>query len=466
MMKGARGMKVGATRKGFYMFSRDLLSSRRYRCCSWVAKGVYLDLLNVMAVQPKPGAVCLTDFDLKPKSERSLTFRCLQCQKKAKNGEYQSIKYFAEAIAVSGASGPRPGLIHGLQELYLRGMIVIEGDMLIQPRMYQDNGYKLADDIDESDDEVVTVGSPDDGEADPDAEALRLGKEGGVKGTQKGTKNTSKNSTKMSRVDARDARAQSEGRSKSKNKDNNNDNNSIGNNGVQGDSEPDNDNGNNKTTAKPPKGKNKASKGEKNPEAGNLSSDGQKRATKPEKGKNGHSKDDSQTAIYNKRNTQGHVTIDGKPVDTSDDEDDTVPTFEDFWALYDKQVNMMEAEAYWGVLSRQDKEAIMEYVPRYKIAQPRKQFRKNPANFLRMSAWKDELIIDTRIDNNNNGRQQATTTDRRGGYAGAARTQEQDAADGREQTMRIVNRIFADQDADHQAADGTGRGTDASGDPF
>ena len=127
---------------------------------------------------------------------------------------------------------------------------------------------------------------------------------------------------------------------------------------------------------------------------------------------------------------------------------------------------MMDAEAYWGVLSRQDKEAIMEYVPRYKIAQPRKQFRKNPANFLRMSAWKDELIIDTRIDNNNNGRQQATTTDRRGGYAGAARTQEQDAADGREQTMRIVNRIFADQDADHQAADGTGRGTDADGNPF
>lgn len=236
MMKGARGMKVGATRKGFYMFSRDLLSSRRYRCCSWVAKGVYLDLLNVMAVQPKPGAVCLTDFDLKPKSERSLTFRCLQCQKKAKNGEYQSIKYFAEAIAVSGASGPRPGLIHGLQELYLRGMIVIEGDMLIQPRMYQDNGYRLAADTDTDEEEVVTVGSPDDGEADPDAEALRLGKEGEVKGTQKGTLNVSKNTTKKSRVDARDARAQSRGVELEVN---NNKGNSIGNIGGTGDNIPD-----------------------------------------------------------------------------------------------------------------------------------------------------------------------------------------------------------------------------------
>ena len=236
MMKGARGMKVGATRKGFYMFSRDLLSSRRYRCCSWVAKGVYLDLLNVMAVQPKPGAVCLTDFDLKPKSERSLTFRCLQCQKKAKNGEYQSIKYFAEAIAVSGASGPRPGLIHGLQELYLRGMIVIEGDMLIQPRMYQDNGYRLAADADTDEEEVVTVGSPDDGEADPDAEALRLGKEGEVKGTQKGTLNVSKNTTKKSRVDARDARAQSRGVELEVN---NNKGNSIGNIGGTGENIPD-----------------------------------------------------------------------------------------------------------------------------------------------------------------------------------------------------------------------------------
>ena len=235
-MKGARGMKVGATRKGFYMFSRDLLSSRRYRCCSWVAKGVYLDLLNVMAVQPKPGAVCLTDFDLKPKSERSLTFRCLQCQKKAKNGEYQSIKYFAEAIAVSGASGPRPGLIHGLQELYLRGMIVIEGDMLIQPRMYQDNGYRLAADADTDEEEVVTVGSPDDGEADPDAEALRLGKEGEVKGTPKGTLNVSKNTTKKSRVDARDARAQSRGVELEVN---NNKGNSIGNIGGTGENIPD-----------------------------------------------------------------------------------------------------------------------------------------------------------------------------------------------------------------------------------
>lgn len=279
-MKGARGMKVGATRKGFYMFSRDLLSSRRYRCCSWVAKGVYLDLLNVMAVQPKPGAVCLTDFDLKPKSERSLTFRCLQCQKKAKNGEYQSIKYFAEAIAVSGASGPRPGLIHGLQELYLRGMIVIEGDMLIQPRMYQDNGYRLAADADTDEEEVVTVGSPDDGEADPDAEALRLGKEGGVNDAEKGTQNVSKNTPKKSRVDARDARAQSRGVELEVENINNSKGIIGGAGGVTTDK--------GKTQAKSPKDEKGASNGVADGDAGNLPSDAQKRAQKPENAPDGH----------------------------------------------------------------------------------------------------------------------------------------------------------------------------------
>lgn len=296
-MKGARGMKVGATRKGFYMFSRDLLSSRRYRCCSWVAKGVYLDLLNVMAVQPKPGAVCLTDFDLKPKSERSLTFRCLQCQKKAKNGEYQSIKYFAEAIAVSGASGPRPGLIHGLQELYLRGMIVIEGDMLIQPRMYQDNGYRLATDAETDEEEVVTVGSPDDGETDPDAEALRLGKEGGIKGVERGTLNMQKNSPKKSRVDARDARAQSRGVELEVDNIDNSKGNIGGAGGV--------------ATDKPKTYKNNlkeeigTSGGGEKSEAVNLSPDVQKRAMKPEKGKSGHDSAASTSApIYKKEESR------------------------------------------------------------------------------------------------------------------------------------------------------------------
>ena len=206
--KNGRVSTKSAARKGFYMFSRDLLSSQRYRRCSWVAKGVYCDLLNVLALQPKPGSICLRDFDLRPKNERSLTFRCLQCQKKAKAGEYQSIVYFAEAISVSGASGPRPGLIHGLQELYIRGMIIIEGDTLIQPRMYLDNGFELTDKDGNprimSDDGVTVVGSPDDADGDPDAEIIK-GQKRGVKSAEKDAEKRAENP----RVGAGDAPAQS-----------------------------------------------------------------------------------------------------------------------------------------------------------------------------------------------------------------------------------------------------------------
>ena len=203
---------TGKKHKGFYLYSRDLLSSQRYRRCSWQAKGVYLDLLNVLAVQDHPGALCLRDYDLKPRGERSLTQRCLACQKKAKDGEYQSIKYFAEAIAVS-ASGPRPGLIHGLQELYMRGIIVIVGDTLIQHRMYRDSGVEVTDmegnriPIGE-DEDIIVVDSPDDGDADPDAERLRLGDTGNNK-VHKGTEKGTKKDTENPRVGAGDAHAQS-----------------------------------------------------------------------------------------------------------------------------------------------------------------------------------------------------------------------------------------------------------------
>ena len=204
----------GKKHKGFYIYSRDLLSSQRYRRCSWATKGVYLDLLNVLAVQDHPGALCLRDFDLKPRGERSLTQRCLACQRKAKNGEYQSIKYFAEAIAIS-ASGPRPGLIHGLQELYLRGIICIVGDTLIQPRMYRDSGIEVIDadgqPIDVGEGEYMTVvGSPDDGEADPDAEKIRLAgmaESSANNGVQNGVQKSTENS--RPRVGAGDAPAQS-----------------------------------------------------------------------------------------------------------------------------------------------------------------------------------------------------------------------------------------------------------------
>ena len=354
--KNGRFSTKNSTRKGFYMFSRDLLSSQRYRRCSWVAKGVYCDLLNVLALQPKPGSICLRDFDLRPKNERSLTFRCIQCQKKARLGEYQSIVYFAEAISVSGASGPRPGLIHGLQELYLRGMIIIEGDTMIQPRMYLDNGYELTDEEGNprllTDDGVTVVGSLDDAASNSVAERVRMQNSDDFKAEK-----DDKKDIKKSRVGAGDAHVRQESKSKSNNIDKNNSKKrGVGKNTPEG-TKTQTDNLNESTD-----GEKCGLEREKASEGTIIPPKGEKRADSPAKGKN-------------------------DPLETS-------PTFDEFWNAYDKKRDCGASERLWRTLKQADKEAIMAYIPLYKTAQPTKRFRKDPTTFLRHRSWEDEIISD------------------------------------------------------------------------
>jgi hypothetical protein len=69
------------------------------------------------------------------------------------------------------------------------------------------------------------------------------------------------------------------------------------------------------------------------------------------------------------------------------------PTFEDFWQAYDKKRGDKEKIlGKWEKLKQADKEAIMEYIPRYIEANPDKQFRKDPATFLNNKSWNDEII--------------------------------------------------------------------------
>ena len=87
-------------------------------------------------------------------------------------------------------------------------MIIIEGDTLIQPRMYLDNGFELTDKDGNprimSDDGVTVVGSPDDADGDPDAEIIK-GQKRGVKSVEKDAEKSAENP----RVGAGDAHAQS-----------------------------------------------------------------------------------------------------------------------------------------------------------------------------------------------------------------------------------------------------------------
>ncbi len=332
--KNGKGQRRNSTRKGFYMFSRDLLSSQRYRRCSWVAKGVYCDLLNVLALQPRAGAISLSDFDLRPKNERSLTFRCLQCQKKAKSGEYKSITYFAEAIAVAGASGPRPGLIHGLQELYLRGMIIIEGDTLIQPRMYIDNGFELTDEDGNprplTDDGVTVAGSPDDAPMDKDAALERMQNSDDFD-TENSAENDAENITKKTRVGARDARAQSKrvGGRVINNIDNNDNKGNIGGTGDAAATEM-------KTEENNPAGGKDPSKREKSPETINSTPGAQKPVSEPKNNKDGVSVDgDAAAKIVNRKSVNRKSSVADNP-----------PTLEDIQAYMDERAQQGKPFVY------------------------------------------------------------------------------------------------------------------------
>jgi uncharacterized protein YdaU (DUF1376 family) len=68
-------------------------------------------------------------------------------------------------------------------------------------------------------------------------------------------------------------------------------------------------------------------------------------------------------------------------------------SFENFWNLYDKKRgDIKKLNAKWISLSDKDRQDIMDYIPKYKLAQPDKAFRKDPQTFLNNHSWNDEII--------------------------------------------------------------------------
>lgn len=69
-------------------------------------------------------------------------------------------------------------------------------------------------------------------------------------------------------------------------------------------------------------------------------------------------------------------------------------SFDCVWAMYGKPVgNKMQLEQQWNGLSDKEREAILDYVPRYVAARPDPKYRKNFCNFLAGRTWETEPII-------------------------------------------------------------------------
>ena len=250
------------------LFIDDWMASAKVRKCSETTRGVYTDLLCILHKEPRRGSYSLHDQELKPNNTRSKTQLAL-----AKPSEYQRLPYFAEFL-VKRTGSSKTVILKALQELFERKILVIEGDTLIQPRMYRDSGYRLLSDMEENE-----VQEQADGEQENSVEETEdiYNKKGVEKGTQKSTKKE----TQKSRARASHERAHIHNGSGSEN---NIDNSS--NKGGAGGEVPDKP----KTQKNNPKEEIVGSDGEKKSGVDNLSSDGQKRATKPVNGSDSNSK--------------------------------------------------------------------------------------------------------------------------------------------------------------------------------
>ena len=82
-------------------------------------------------------------------------------------------------------------------------------------------------------------------------------------------------------------------------------------------------------------------------------------------------------------------------------ESEKIP-FDQFWNLYDKKIGKDKCENKWKNISEDERQKIIDHVPKYKIAQPEKQFRKNPETYLNNKSWNDEIIKTDESRNNVN----------------------------------------------------------------
>ena len=68
----------------------------------------------------------------------------------------------------------------------------------------------------------------------------------------------------------------------------------------------------------------------------------------------------------------------------------TLHRFDEFWDLYGKKVERRKCENKWKKLSKDDVDAIMQFVPIYKKSVSNMQYQKNPFTFLNSRIWEDD----------------------------------------------------------------------------
>lgn len=182
------------------------MSSAKCRRLSMRATGLYLWLFCLMNEKPQQGRWALSTNEDHPTWKNSLTYRALQNADK-----YSRLPMFATLMARQFLPWKSGQVLKALQELYRFKLIVVEDDAIIQPRMYNDNGFKLREDTMReylADDPNDPCDDPEEDLAENYRETLKKGgKKGENKGADKGTK---KDPRKVHEIHAPASRAEVE----------------------------------------------------------------------------------------------------------------------------------------------------------------------------------------------------------------------------------------------------------------
>ena len=136
---------------GIYLYPHDILSSPRCRSLTPGGAGIYFFLFLRLCDPPMPGAYRLRDWEPHPRWAKSDTRKCLAIPDKR-----ERLPLFAKWLAKNDLPWTKVEVLPYLQELYDRRIIIIEGDMLIQPRLFVDNGFEIPD-IDGDGDPVGSI---------------------------------------------------------------------------------------------------------------------------------------------------------------------------------------------------------------------------------------------------------------------------------------------------------------------
>ena len=102
---------------------------------------------------------------------------------------------------------------------------------------------------------------------------------------------------------------------------------------------------------------------------------------------------------HSTKQSQSIVSIDKQITNNNITNNNHVYSFDNFWNDYDKKIGLKEKiEKKFNKLSNEDLELIKIHIPKYKLDQVEKKYRKNPEAYLNNKSWLDEVGINSVTD--------------------------------------------------------------------